>query len=53
MTPSERIAAAQARAKARDEAERQERAKALKRHQEKLRAMTKRAGELPNRRGNP
>jgi len=49
MTPEERIAAARARAKARDDAEREERAQALKRHQEKLRAMTRRAGALPQR----
>jgi len=49
MTPAERIIAAQARAKARDEAERQDRIAALKRKQAKLREMTKRAGMLPGR----
>lgn len=49
MTPSERIAAAQARTRAKEEEERQERTAALKRKQAKLREMTRRAGMLPGR----
>ena len=49
MTPAERIAAAQARTKAREEAERTEKTAALRRKQAKLREQTARDGKLPGR----
>ncbi len=47
MTPTERKAIAQARAKALEDQERQEKAEALKRHQAKLREITKRDSTMP------
>ncbi len=51
MTPAERKAIAQARAKAAEEADRKERAEALKRHQAKLREITKRDSTMPKGKG--
>lgn len=47
MTPEDRKAAAMARTKAREDAERQERAAALKAKQAKLREQTKRDSKMP------
>ena len=49
MTPADRIAQAQARNKAQEEADRQERAEALARKQAKLRETTARDGRIPAR----
>lgn len=46
MTPADRISAARARTKAREDAEREERTRALKAKQTKLRALTKALGVL-------
>jgi hypothetical protein len=53
MTPAERIAIAQARAKAQAELERHERAEALARKQAKLRAITARDSRIPARMVRP
>ena len=49
MTPAERKAIAQARTRAREEAEREEAKAALKSKQAKLREQTARDGKLPAR----
>ena len=49
MTPAERKDAAEARTKAREAEEREEKAAALKRHQAKSRAITKRDSTMPRK----
>jgi hypothetical protein len=53
MTPAERIAQAQAREASRTEAERKEKAEALKRKQAKLRETTARDSRIPARMTRP